>query len=133
MERRLLTFDEIPSVSNVIIKRKFYTPRSYKPPSNFDTPREWDEVETAITKYMEETGFDCVLPKSIAVFSVEKRTQQKEESVFAYDANLTFEIYVYEYPPGDNDGMRYNIVFRRIRGNPFALLNIFLEIRRILQ
>ncbi len=129
----MLTFDEIPSVSNVTIKRQFLAPRTYKHPSNFDTPREWHEVETAITKYMEENGFDCVLPKTIAVFSIQKRNLEKEETFFTYDSHLSFDIYVYKYPTIDTDGMQYNIVFRRIRGNPFALLNIFLEIRRILQ
>jgi hypothetical protein len=137
MEKRILTFDEIPSVSNVTIKRQFLAPRAYKPPSNFDTTRSWDEIEKMITEYMKENGFDCVLPKAIAVFSVEKQISPKEileESVFTYDSNLTFEIYVYKYPSDDTtDGPQYNIVFRRIRGNPFALLQIFLEIRHILQ
>jgi len=136
MEKRILTFDEIPSVSNVTIKRQFLAPRVYKPPSNFDTTREWDEIEKTITEYMKENGFDCVLPKAIAVFSVEKQISPKEileESVFTYDSNLTFEIYVYKYPDDAPDDMKYNIVFRRIRGNPFALVQIFLEIRHILQ
>jgi hypothetical protein len=132
MEKRILTFDEIPSVSNVTIKRQFLAPRAYKPPSNFDTTRDWDIIEKTITEYMEECGFNCVLPKAIAVFSVEKRVQG-EESVFTYDSNLTFEIYVYKYPDDAIDGMQYNIVFKRIRGNPFALLQIFLEIRHIMQ
>jgi hypothetical protein len=113
-----LSFDQIPSVTGVPIRRQFFPPRRYLAPSYFKTSRVWEEIDDKISTYFREKNIAFCLPETIAVFSV-KGIQD--------DHNLIFDIYCC---PTGND--TFVVEFRRVRGDAFILSKIFVEIRSLL-
>lgn len=117
-----LTFDQIPSVTGVPIRRQFFAPRKYLSPSNFETLKKWegvDGIESTIKDYFEKNGYPYCLPDTIAVFSV---------SGISSDRNLIFDIHCCP----TQDGEKFVIEFRRVRGDAFILSKIFMELKSLL-
>lgn len=113
-----LTYDQIPSVTKVPIKRKFYPPRRHLAPSNFETTSDWTKIETVVSEFFETNGIRYYLPLSIAVFSV---------NGVPSDPNLVFEVHCCP-----TERSTFVIEFKRIRGDPFILAKLFFNLRRVL-
>jgi hypothetical protein len=113
-----LTYDQIPSVSKVPIKRKFYPPRRHLAPSNFETTSDWTKIEAVVSEFFETNGIRYYLPLSIAVFSV---------NGVPSDPNLEFDVHCCP-----TESSTFIIEFKRIRGDPFILAKLFFNLRRIL-
>jgi len=119
-----LTFDQIPSVTGVPIRRQFFSPRKYLSPSNFETDKSWEEIELQVKTYFDKNGIPYCLPETIAVFSV---------SGISSDRNLIFDIHCCPAPKLSNDEpQKFVIEFRRVRGDAFILSKIFLELKSCL-
>lgn len=113
-----LTFDQIPSVTGVPIKRKFYPPRKHLAPSNFETNSDWTNIEDVIKRFLESKGIRYSLPITIAVFSVQ-----------GVPADLSLEFDIHCCP---TETSTYIIEFRRIRGDAFILSKLFFELKALL-
>lgn len=116
-----LTFDQIPSVTGVPIRRQFFAPRKYLSPSNFETDLQWESIEGEVKAYFDQNGIPYCLPDTIAVFSV---------SGISSDSNLIFDIHVCPAPKQTElEQQKFVIEFRRVRGDAFILSKIFLELK----
>jgi hypothetical protein len=116
-----LTFDQIPSVTGVPIRRQFFAPRKYLSPSNFETDKTWEIIEGELKEYFDANAIPYCLPDTIAVFSV---------SGISSDSNLIFDIHVCPAPKQtESEQQKFVIEFRRVRGDAFILSKIFLELK----
>jgi len=116
-----LTFDQIPFVTGVPIKRQFYPPRSHLAPANFETTSDWSHIEPTIKGFFDSKGIRYCLPGTIAVFSVHG---------IAADPNLVFDVHCCPRPIDVvTNSPSFVIEFRRVRGDAFILSKLFFELK----
>ena len=113
-----LSFEQIPSVTGVLIMRQFFPPMRYLSPSCFETPTTWEEIEKIICEYFIGKNISFCLPETIAVFSVKGVKD---------DQNLIFDIYCC---PTNND--TFIVEFRRVIGDAKIFSKIFTDIRSLI-
>ena len=119
MSHSNLTFDQIPFVTGVPVKRQFYPPRRHLSPANFETSTKWDKIEILIREFFESKSIDYILPLSVAAFSVHGIPD---------DPDLVFDVHCCPIP----ESSHYVIEFRRARGDAFKLAKLFFELKTIL-
>jgi hypothetical protein len=116
-----LTFDQIPFVTGVPIKRQFYPHRSHLAPANFETTSGWPIIEATIKGFFDSKGIRYCLPGIIAVFSV--------HGIDA-DPNLVFDVHCCPRPIDVvTNSSSFVIEFRRVRGDAFVLSKLFFELK----
>ena len=123
-----LTFDQIPSVTGVPIKRQFYPPREFLSPGNFETVIEWEEFVRIVKSYLEQIGIAYCLPETIAVFSINMTVDDPDYP------NLIFDIHYCPVPKHmetEDQKQKFVIEFRRIRGDAFKIADIFFGLKKL--
>jgi hypothetical protein len=119
-----LTFDQIPSVTGVPIRRQFYPPRKHLCPGNFVTVIEWEEFVRIVEGYLDQIKIKYNLPETVAAFSIHGTPS---------DPKLDFDIHYCPVPMNKDDReQKFVIEFRRVRGDAFALSKIFFGLKELL-